>query len=182
MLNNNKIIETQRLILRNLEMKDAPGMFELDSDPEVLIYLGNKPLTSVEQSKKIIENVQKQYERNGMGRWAIIDKVTKEFVGWTGLKLEENLRDFNYYDLGYRLKKKYWGKGIATETSIISLKYGFETLNLNKICATAHIDNVGSNKVLKKVGFKFIEVIDIDNEPCNWYELKKEEWEAHLIH
>lgn len=177
MLTAGKTIETDRFILRNLEMKDAQGMYELDSDPEVLIYLGNNPLTSVEQSKKILENVQKQYQRNGLGRWAIIDKSSNDFVGWTGLKLEENLRDFNYYDLGYRLKKKYWGKGIATETSIISLKYGFENLKLEKICATAHVENIASNKVLKKVGFTFIEVVDIDDEPCNWYELKKEEWQ-----
>jgi ribosomal-protein-alanine N-acetyltransferase len=170
-------LETERLILRNLEPKDAQGMFELDSDPEVLIYLGNNPLTSVKQSEEIIRMVQKQYAKNGMGRWAIIDKATNEFVGWTGLKYEESVREeFNYYDLGYRLKKKFWGKGIATETALVSLEYGFEYLELEEICATAHVDNIGSNRVLQKVGFNFIEVIQIENEPCNWYSLKKADW------
>jgi len=170
-------IETEKFILRDLKMEDALGMFELDSDPEVLIYLGNNPLTSIEQSKKIIENVHKQYEKNGIGRWAIIDKNTDEFIGWTGLKYEEKVReDFNYYDLGYRLKKKFWGKGIATETSLISLEYGFNVLNLKKISATAHIGNKASNKVLQKVGFRFVEEIQIDNEPCNWYAITKSEW------
>jgi ribosomal-protein-alanine N-acetyltransferase len=170
-------IETERFVLRNLETTDAQGMFELDSDPDVLIYLGNNPLSSIEQSKKIIESVHKQYKKNGIGRWAIIDKNTNEFIGWTGLKYEENVReDFNYYDLGYRLKKKFWEKGIATETSLISLNYGFSELKLKKISATAHVKNIPSNKVLQKVGFTFKELILIDNEPCNWYEITKPEW------
>lgn len=170
-------IETERFVLRNLEKEDAQGMFELDSDPEVLIYLGNNPLTSIEQSKKIIENVHKQYEKNGIGRWAIIDKNTEEFIGWTGLKYEEKVReDFNYYDLGYRLKKKFWGKGIATETSLISLEYGFNTLNLERISATAHVKNLASNKVLQKVRLRFVEEIIIDGERCNWYSITKSNW------
>ncbi len=170
------VIETDKFILRNLEPKDAQGMFELDSDPEVLRYLGNNPLISVDQSKKIIENVLKQYEKNGIGRWAIIDKETSEFIGWSGLKYEEKVRAFGYYDLGYRLKKKFWRKGIATETALISLDYGFNQLKLDKISATAHIENIGSNKVLQRVGLSFVETIKIDSEPCNWYSIVKEEW------
>ena len=173
----NTYIETERLILRRLKTSDAQGMFELDSDPEVLKYLGNKPLTSIKQSEEIIKNVHKQYENNGLGRWAIIEKNTNEFIGWTGLKYEEIVRkEFNYYDLGYRLKKKFWGKGIATETAIISLNFGFNDLGLKKICATAHIENLGSNKVLQKMGFNFIEIIQIDKESCNWYELTNLHW------
>ena len=175
-------IETERLILRNLESKDAQGMFELDSDPEVLIYLGNNPLTSINQSKEIIKNVHKQYQKNGLGRWAIIEKDTNEFIGWSGLKYEEKVRkEFSYYDLGYRLKKKYWGKGIATETALISLDYGFNHLGLEKICATAHIENIGSNKVLKKMGFRFVEVIQIENDSCNWYELTNVDWQKRQL-
>lgn len=172
----NQPLETERFILRNLEMKDAQGMFELDSDPEVLIYLGGNPLTSIEQSKTILENVQKQYEKYKMGRWAIIDKKTQEFVGWTGLKLEKSVRDFSYYDIGYRLKKKFWGQGIATETALFSMAYGFKELNLPEICGTAHIDNIASNKVLQKIGLQFVEKIEIDGDHCNWYAISKEDW------
>ena len=64
-----------------------------------------------------------QKAKNGMARLAIIEKETQEFIGWTGIKFEENLRFENYYDLGYRLKKKFWGKGIASETAKLSLKH-----------------------------------------------------------
>ena len=54
----------------------------------------------------MISFIRAQYVKNGIGRWAIIDKNTEDFIGWTGLKYEQNLRkEFNYYDLGYRLKK-----------------------------------------------------------------------------
>lgn len=56
----------------------------------------------------------------------------------------------NYYDLGYRLKKKFWVRGIATETAFASLEYGFKTMNLSEIYAGAHIDNIASNKVIQK--------------------------------
>jgi ribosomal-protein-alanine N-acetyltransferase len=114
-----------------------------------------------------------------MGRWAIIDKKTEDFIGWTGLKYEKALRkEFNYYDLGYRLRKKYWGHGIATETAIASLKYGFEKLNLKAIGAAAEVNHIASNKILKKIGLKFIETFDYYGVTHNWYTLSKTDWVA----
>lgn len=170
-------IETDRLILRDLELTDAQGIFELDSDSEVHEYLGNYPIKTLEEAEDIIRFIRNQYITNGIGRWAIIDKKTKEFIGWSGLKYEEVLRDnFSYYDLGYRLIKKYWGRGIATETAIASLKYGFNTLNLNEICAAADVNNMGSNKILQKIGMQFKETFNYDNDLHNWYAITKNEW------
>ncbi|HFC00177.1 MAG TPA: N-acetyltransferase [Phaeodactylibacter sp.] len=75
--------------------------------------------------------------------------------------------------MGYRLKRNYWGKGIATETAIASLKYGFEEMNLDAIGGAADIKHTASNKILRKVGLKFIEVFEYDGVPHNWYNLKK---------
>ncbi len=139
-------VKTRRLILREIIEDDLIGLYELDSDPEVHRYLGNNPVQNIDQSKEIIKFIHQLYEETGIGRWAIIDRETKEFIGWSGLKYEKSLRKkFNYYDLGYRLRRKYWGKGIATETAIESIKYGFTVLNLCGICAAAHIENISSN-------------------------------------
>jgi RimJ/RimL family protein N-acetyltransferase len=170
--------ETQRLILREIVEADLIGLYELDSDPEVHRYLGKNPVQNIDQSKEIIKYIRQQYEENGIGRWAIIDKETKEFIGWSGLKYEKSLRkNFNYYDLGYRLKRKFWGKGIATETAIESLKYGFTVLNLKEICAAAQIENISSNKILQKIGLKFIETFVFDGIKCNWYKIEKSDWQ-----
>jgi len=170
-------IETERLLLREIIEADAQGLYELDSDPEVHKYLGNKPVQNIETSRDIIKHIRKQYEENGIGRWAIIEKATNEFIGWTGLKYEKNIRaNQHYYDLGYRIKRKYWGKGIATETAVESLKYGFNQLNIREICAAAHRENAASNKILTNLGFKFLETFEYDGAIHNWYELKKADW------
>ena len=170
--------ETKRLILREILPTDVDGMFELDSDPEVHRYIGNKPVTHKDQIIDVINFVRQQYVDNGIGRWAIIDKKTNAFIGWTGLKFVTDLTNNhqNYYDLGYRLIRKYWGQGIATETAFVSLEYAFSNLNVDEVYAAASIENVGSNKILKKVGLKFIETFYYDDTKCNWYKIDKSEY------
>lgn len=170
-------VETERFLLRELLPSDVEGMFALDSDPEVHKYIGNHPITSLEQAEEIIDYVRRQYVQNGIGRWAIEEKSTGEFVGWTGLKLEDQVRPGQpYYDLGYRLRQPFWGKGIATETGIASLEYGFNTLELPEICGAAHIHNLGSNKVLSKVGMQLQSVFNYEGATHNWYVLDIETW------
>ena len=172
--------ETDRFILREILPQDAQGLYELDSDPEVHRYLGNKPVKSIEQIRELIQFIRQQYVDNGIGRWAIIDKTTGAFVGWTGLKLvkERTNNHIDYYDLGYRLIRKYWGKGIATETAVASLDYGFNVLSVTEIYAMADCQNIGSNKVLRKVGLTFIEEFDYNGVKHNWYKINREGWTA----
>jgi RimJ/RimL family protein N-acetyltransferase len=173
------IIETERLILRELLPTDVDGMFQLDSDPHVHTYLGNKPISSKQQAEDVIHFVRQQYIDNGIGRWAIVEKTTNTFIGWTGLKLVKEMtnKHINYYDLGYRLIRDYWGKGFATESASASLAYGFDTLKLNEVFAAADIENKGSNKVLKKLGFTQLEPFLYDNTtPHNWYKITQQEW------
>ncbi len=170
--------QTERLILRELLPTDLDGMFELDSDPEVHKYLGNKIVTDKNKIVEVINFVRQQYIDYGIGRWAIIDKRTNNFIGWTGLKFVTELTNGhqNYYDLGYRLIRKYWRQGIATETAIVSLDHAFNKLNVDEVYAAASIENEGSNKILKKVGLKFIETFYYDGTKCNWYKIDKNEY------
>lgn len=171
--------ETERFILREILPTDIDGMFELDSDSEVHKYLGNKPVINKEQTANVIDFIRQQYIDNGIGRWAIIDKKTNDFVGWTGLKFETDLTNNhkNYLDLGYRLIKKYWGLGIATETAKASLEYAFEKLKANEVYAMAECENDGSNKILKKVGLSLIHKFDLDGVEHYWYKIEKAEYE-----
>ncbi len=171
------IFETDRFYLRRMTLADATDMFILDSNPNVHRYLGNNPVSSVEQSKTMIKDILAQYESVDMGRLAIIRKEDQAFVGWSGLKYERQLRDtFDYYDLGYRLKEEYWGQGIATEVAKASLRYGFMDRNLTKICAGAHVDNGASAHILTKIGMIQKDDFTFENILCHWYELTREEW------
>ncbi len=167
--------ETERLILRELIPADAEGMFEMDSDLEVHRYLGNKPVKSITQSLADIEFIRKQYTENGIGRWAVIEKATGNFVGWSGLKLITEITNnhVNYYDLGYRFIKRFWGKGYATETAKAARDYGFNELKLNEIIGIADINNLESIRVLEKVGLKRISVFDYDGTKHYWMKIEK---------
>ncbi len=170
-------IETERLILRDIELTDAKGIFELDSDQDVHEYLGKHPIKTLKEAEDIIRFIRNQYKTNGIGRWAVINKSTNQFMGWSGLKYEQELREgFSYYDLGYRLIKRYWGQGFATETAMASLEYGFNTLNLKEVCAAADINNNASNIILQKIGLQFKETFYYDNELHNWYTITKSQW------
>lgn len=167
--------ETERLILREVLPEDAEGFFEMDSDPEVHRYLGNEPVTTTEQIHEAIRFIRQQYVDNGIGRWSVIDKQTGGFMGWAGLKWITTPINghIHYYDLGYRLLRKYWGMGIATEAAKASLQYAFDTLQANEVVAITDCGNNGSHNVLLKTGLQFIEVFDLEGTPHNWYEISR---------
>jgi ribosomal-protein-alanine N-acetyltransferase len=166
-------IETARLLLRSMETTDDQGMFELDSDPAVHKYLGNKPIISIDEARAAIRHIRDQYISNGIGRWAIVDKETNLFVGWGGFKLitVETNNHVNYHDLGYRLLRKHWGKGIASDITAACLDFGFQILKLDKIYAIADEKNLASQKVLSKSGFRYVEPFLYEGEPHLWFEI-----------
>lgn len=171
-------IETERLILRELQLEDVEGMYTLDSNPEVHLYLGNNPISSKQQALDVIQLVRQQYIDNGIGRWAVIEKASGEFIGWSGLKYitEEENNHINYYDVGYRLIPSFWGKGYATESAQAVLQYGFENLNIDKIIGAAHEENTKSRRALEKCGLRFVEKFIWNDITCDWLEIHKEDW------
>ena len=171
-------VETDRIVLREIKEDDVEEMFALDSNPEVHRYLGNRPINNRDEARKIISHIRRQYVEFGIGRWALIEKSSNSFAGWAGLKWETGLRADAYYDLGYRLKQEYWGRGLATEAAFESLRYGFEKMNPQKIGAAAHIENKVSNRILRKLGFKHLGDFTYEESRCHWYELENRNWNS----
>ena len=79
--------------------------------------------------------------------------------------------------LGYRLIKRFWGQGFATESAFASLDYAFDKLNAKEVYAIADCRNEGSNKILKKVGMEFIEIFDLEGIKHTWYKIDKLKYE-----
>ena len=175
-------LETKRLIIRELRETDLEGMFALDSNTEVHKYLGNNPIKTKVEAEKEIQFIREQYKERGIGRFAVIEKETGEFIGWSGFKLnkgkKETLNGFeSFIDIGYRLIPKHWKKGFGLESAIACLDFGFKTLNYDIIYGAAAIENLGSNKILKKIGLQFVNQFEHENIHVNWYQLKKENYE-----
>ncbi|WP_298155303.1 GNAT family N-acetyltransferase [Flavobacterium sp.] len=171
-------LETERLILREVLSTDVDKFFELDSNPNVHKYVGNKPVKDKKEVEKIIQNLQQQYAENGIARWAVIDKTNNELIGWSGIKLirEPMNNHHNFYELGYRFIERFWGKGFATETTIALVDYAFENLNTENIYAICDIENIGSKNVLEKTGLKLVEIFDHEGTAHNWFKMTKSDW------
>ncbi|MCT4628727.1 GNAT family N-acetyltransferase [Winogradskyella sp.] len=163
-----KIIETERTIMRRLTKEDATDFYNLNLDDEVLKYTGDQPFKNLQSSIEFLTNYD-QYDKYGVGRLAVIDKTTLKFIGWCGLKYSQEKNEF---DIGFRFFKNYWNKGYATETAKKCLEFGFNKLKIETIVGRAMKENIGSIKVLEKIGMKFKENFDFDGQEGVIYELK----------
>ncbi len=148
---NMPVVETERLILRPIQLDDDKDMYEYCSDDEVVKYLWFEKHDSVEFSRYIIEKLY--MNRNNVGipePYAIVLKSTNKMIG----TIDVNQVYFNEVGvIGYVINKDYWGKGYVTEAleTLISILFnycGFYRLEINH-CA----DNIGSGKVIEKAGF-----------------------------
>jgi len=174
-------IETERLILRELRDTDIDGIFKLDSNAKVHQYLGNNTITTKEEAQRNINFIKEQYSERGIGRFAAIEKDSGDFIGWSGLKLnlgkKESLNGFHdFIDIGYRFIPRYWKKGYGYESALACLKFGFQQMNYTIIYGAADVENIGSNKILRKIGLHFINEFDHQKIKVNWYELEKKNY------
>jgi len=156
-----------------MELADAQFFFELNSDPEVIKYTGDKPFNDIEETRSLIRNYD-QYTKYKQGRLAVQLKATEELLGWCGLKYHP---DTGETDLGYRFKKEYWNKGYATEAAHACLEYGLNTLSLPSILATAVKENTASVRVMEKLGMKYWKTVVEHGEACVVYQIQKSDFQ-----
>ena len=168
----NFILETERLLLREIGVQDARKMYELNLDPEVIKYTGDPPFESEQATENFIRNYP-EYTKNGYGRWLVIRKADQEILGWCGLKY---LPETQETDVGYRFFKKFWGKGYATEAAAACLKFGFENLGFETIVARAMHENLASIQVMKKIGMTYWKETVCAEEPAVCYKITNAEF------
>jgi ribosomal-protein-alanine N-acetyltransferase len=169
------MLETSRLILRPALIEDAQNLFTLNSDPEVVRYTGDASFATLAEAQALIrDRLIPQYQQKKMGRFSVLLK-DGTYLGWCGLKYHPETDEV---DLGYRFSKKFWGKGYATESSEVCLMYGFETLNLKRILAKAMPDNIGSIKVIQKLGMTFRGYVNDPTDPHSFllYDMTQAEY------
>lgn len=160
-----KILETERLILRELNSNDALSFYDLNNNPNVIKYTGNLPFESVEKARDFLLSYR-DYDENGFGRWAVIEKATEKFLGWCGLKYSKET------DIGFRFFEEYWNKGFATESAKVCLDYGFNEFHLSKIVGRVMAENIASIKVLEKLGLVYDRECDFDGHKGLKYKIE----------
>ena len=151
------ILETDRLLLREFVEDDAESFFKLNTYPEVVRFVPDKPLLNVEQARQtLIDHPIADYRRYGFGRGACILKSTGEQIGFAGLKYLDELGEV---DVAYRLLPAHWGQGLATEVALASVRYGFAALGLKRIIGLVMPKNIASVRVLEKTGLRYAETV-----------------------
>lgn len=154
-------IETKRLILREVDLEDAPEVLAFASHPEVSRYTGDAGLiiTMDDARRLIVETWHADYQKLGFGRFAVIDKQTDRVIGFCGLKYLDDLKEV---DIGYRFLPEFWGRGLATETALAIMYYGRASLGLSNIIGLVLPENFASHRVLQKIGLLKAEQITLD--------------------
>jgi RimJ/RimL family protein N-acetyltransferase len=162
------IIETNRLIIREFLADDAEGIFELNSNADVMKYTGAPLMQNIAQATDFIANY-KEYDLYGYGSWACIEKATANFIGAFGLRY---LPQKSTTGMGGLFLPQFWGKGYATEVAQACINYGFEKLGLDEIIALAAEDNKASVTVMKRLGMEPFEEINNNGVKVLCYKIK----------
>lgn len=169
------ILETDRLILRDLVMDDLNDLFALYSDPEIRKYFPEGVL-NLEDTREELEWHMNGHPRHPeLGLWATIHKETGKFIGRCGL-LPWEIDDQLEVEIAYLLDKSFWHQGLATEAARGLLQYGFEHLKLNRLICLIDPENVASQRVAERTGMTLerkVDGIDGDNLPTLIYSINK---------
>ncbi len=181
MKEDNYIFKSERIGFRNWTNEDLDEFAILNSDEEVMEHFP-KTLTSYEVRDLIIK-LKKHFSENGFTYYAVEVLDSREFIGMIGLAFQEYKTRFTpAIDIGWRLNRKAWGKGYATEGAKRCLEYGFNELDIKKIISVCTINNRKSENVMKKIGmtkigeFNHPELVNCPNYEKHYcYEITKKE-------
>lgn len=178
------VLETERLTLREIAVDDADAIFAMMSDLQVMRYYG-VPMRSREEAVKRANSIRAAFQERNIVYWAMIEKTSGDFIGsggfWRIIKPDSRAH------IGYELVPAWWNRGFMTEAVSAMLKFGFETIGLHSIEAGIHPDNIGSQRVLEKLGFVregYFREKYFDNERNSFidaavYSMLRSDWEQN---
>ena len=159
------VMETERLVLREVEQADAPFILELLNSPGFLENIGDRGVRTEEEARSyIVERMIGSYREHGFGMWLTVQKLDKAPVGLAGLVRREGL---DVPDVGYAFTPRAWGQGYAQEAAAAVLAHARGPLGIPKLAAITTLENFASMAVLRKIGFAYqgtIQLPGLDRE------------------
>jgi [ribosomal protein S5]-alanine N-acetyltransferase len=149
----NYIISTERLGLRRWRQTDIDPFAKINSDEAVMKYF---PATlSRSETIAMIQRIGDHFEKNGFGLYAVEEKKSGAFIGFTGFSIPSFESFFTpCVEIGWRYQKESWGRGLATEAAQACLQHGFNVLGFQQIFSFTSAINLPSEKVMKRIGMK----------------------------
>jgi len=153
------LIETERLQMREFVLGDTDAVFEFQTNPDVIRYMGGDGAVVIrEDAERIIRDIWfVEYKKYGYARYALVHKGDQRVIGFCGLKFEP---EAGLPDIGYRMLPEYWGQGLATEAALAVLEYARDVLHLEKFFGEVVEQNVASINVLEKLGLRHVDTYE----------------------
>jgi RimJ/RimL family protein N-acetyltransferase len=170
-------LETEHLILRMFSPEDALTLHRIWNDAEVMKYIeGWRP--SLEDARAAMTRLVQHWRDKGFGQWAIVHKEDGKLIGYAGFK---HLDQTPEVELLYGIDKPYWNKGYTTEAGRACLRYVFENTELERIVAVAMPENIGSWRVMEKLGMRREKIARYYNHDLVYYAIVKHGMRAEGI-
>ena len=159
-----KVLETERLILRQITTDDAEFIFTLMNEPSYLRFIGDKGIKTIRDAREYIQNGPvDSYEQFGYGLYLTELKNNGESIGICGLVNRETIEGV---DIGFAFLPKYWSNGYAYESAKAVVAYGKNILGLKHIVAITADDNQSSIRLIEKIGLRFEKMVSLSaDEP-----------------
>jgi RimJ/RimL family protein N-acetyltransferase len=148
-------LTTSRLVLRRWRAEDVAPMAAVNADPEVMRWIGDGSTRDEAQTRAGLEAAERQWEAEGFGLFAVELRATGELAGFTGLSVPRFLPAvLPAVEVGWRLGRPFWGRGLATEAAEAALRFGFRECGLEKILSIAQVGNGSSERIMAKLGMR----------------------------
>ncbi|SDQ42269.1 Protein N-acetyltransferase, RimJ/RimL family [Chryseobacterium soldanellicola] len=168
--NENNFYETERLIIRPMSLDDAEFIFDLYNRPKFIEFIGDRSIKTIGDAEDYIKNrFLPQFEKLGFGNYLMVTKEGNHKIGGVGIFEREGL---DIVDIGFSLLEEFEGKGYAYEAAVKVKSIGMDDFGLKKISAITSKDNFSSQKLIEKLGLKFIKHVTLpnDEEELMYYE------------
>ena len=149
------ILTTPRLAIRQFTEGDVDHLLDLNSDPEVMRYLGRAPTREVLRDQIIPFHLDVYRRLDRLGTWAAEAAGNGDFLGWFHFRPGPD-GDLTNIDLGYRLRRSAWHQGYATEGSRALITMGFTDLGVQRVFAHTMTANAASRRVMEKCGLTLV--------------------------
>lgn len=195
------VLVTERLVLRRFTAADVDGLLELDGDPAVMRFISRKTKSRAEIETEVLPRFLGYYARyRDFGHWAAT-RGDGEFIGWFGLRpvkaVGAAMVDWadaplpaRTASLGYRLRRRAWGRGYATEGVRALVRRAFTELGVEEIVATTMTVNTRSRAVMEKAGLRYARTVHLNwPDPVDGnehgdveYRLRRDDWLAQQFH
>lgn len=167
------MFETERLIIRKFTREDLRWLIEKRTQSVINKYLGGAALQNPEMITKRLDFYLDCYEKHGFGLCAMHWKETGELFGWSGI---QPLDGTDEIEVGYGMIPEYWRKGIGFECAKAWLDFGFKEKNLERIVAVASPENVGSWRIMEKLGMTREKYGEHYGMYCVFYAISKDDY------